>query len=86
MELFVVLGIDGGIPYDVEVFGDHASARRRGQELAANYGLLDAPLDWDKEVAPWDPRLGSQREWNHHWYSDTRDVVVARRDVQAAPL
>ena len=82
MKVFVVIGVYQGIPTQIETVESPQAARRRGYELASNYGLLERPWDWSsREDGRWDRRRGSQRAWPHHWYNDESDVLVAQCDL-----
>ena len=82
MKVYVVFGVYNGVPSDVEVYVDRESARRRGQELARDYELLEPPWDWGPEDGHWAPEVGAAWSWTHHWYNDERDVVVASCELQ----
>lgn len=80
MRVYTVLAIYDGVPAHVEVFGDPELARRRGLELAEEFELLQEPPDWH-DYDEWNSEAGSTRFWQHHWYDNQRDVVVAKREV-----
>ena len=82
MNVYAVLSTFGGVPTTIEAFDNAASARQRGRQLAAEYGLLFRPVDWEAEDGRWSPARGSQRVWEHHWYSGEHDVVVTQCDIQ----
>jgi len=81
MELFVVVGICQGVPSEVQAFTSEVSARQQGYELASQLNLLRRPWGWTKEDGRWNPKRGSSRCWEHHWYNDESDVVVTRCDL-----
>ena len=82
MRVFVILGIFQGIPSETYCFLDREAARRRAHELAEEYGILARPWDWDAEDGRWNPQQGSHREWEHHWYDEESDIIVAECGVE----
>ena len=82
MPVYAVLGVYDGVPTGVEVFADRESARARGFELAREFDLFEMPPDWQPVYGEWNPERGSGRFWQHHWYDNQRDVVVAECDVR----
>jgi len=81
MKVFVVLEMQGGVPTEVTTYDDAQAARKRGLELAESLEILVKPWDWPDSNGEWHPEVGATRSWQHHWYSDEHDVVVAECEV-----
>ncbi len=81
MSVFVVYGAYQGVPTEIRTFRTPKEAREAALRLAAEYGILSKPDDWDSKDGRWNRRIGSQREWQHHWYDEVTDVIVAECEI-----
>ena len=84
MKVYTVLAIYQGIPDTIETYTEVGPARKRGRELASQLDVLSRPFDWGRAEGRWNPQRGSTRSWQHHWYNDEHDVVVAECDLREA--
>lgn len=81
VKVYTVLAVYQGVPDTIETFTGIGAARRRGRELARQFDILRRPPDWGRVEGNWNPQRGSTRRWEHHWYNDENDVVVAECDL-----